>query len=426
MSITIRILKKLSLVLSLLLLTQGVFATGSQEPADDGEITLEYWTYVQYSTGTVGEMFRDFADEFEAANPGVTVEIVGKPDTEIHAGVVAGASSGQLPDLYNMAYNTGYEVSRINAVQDVKDLWDALPEEYRAQFSPNSVNGLSVNGKVYGIPYTLYSTILFRNRTVLSKSGINPDKPISNWTEWLDQMKKVKEAGYIAFPNYTVDGWLVWHLLGGVSGIENGLTTDGKTTITADQLASAYELLLKISQYGTEVGPFDAAATDLFISDQMAFYSMGPWADPTFKDKADNSDFDYDYVLIPGQDSSIKGGVHGGEFFAIAPGPNVEMAFKFAQFMCDKEQIGRFAAKFGRPSFNSAAMAMPEVEENDLVVITSESANGGMADAAYFKNFPLAVRQPITDYAIRTVEGEMTPKEAAEMAISEMNEILAD
>jgi len=387
-------------------------------------ITLEFWNFADFATGPGGELVQQFIDEYEAANPGVTVELVGKPDTEIEAGVIAGASAGELPDVFANAYNSGYAVSNAGAVKDVSEWWDALPEDYRSQFSLAAVEALQRDGKMYGVPYTLYSTVLYRNLTVLREAGIDPDAEIKDWDDWMSQMQKVSEAGYTALPNYTLDGWLVLHYLGGVEGVQNGVE-NGKWTVTTEQLAKAYAFLKSARQYGTDISPFDASATDLFITDKLAFYSMGPWANPTFAEAAANNALDYDYVLIPGETANHAGGVHGGEFLAITPGPHAEEAFKFAAFLADKTQMTRFAAALGRANFNAAAMADPTVAENPLIKLTGESAAQGMNDAAYFVPFPLSIRQPLSNYAIEAVEGRMSVEEAANGAIKEINDILA-
>jgi multiple sugar transport system substrate-binding protein len=399
-------------------------ADGTEQASGGDDVVLEFWTFADYATGPGGDLMQQFIDEYEAANPNVTVELVGKPDTEIQAGVITGASAHELPDLFANAYNSGYEVATAGAVQDVSAWWNAMPDDYKSQFAPAAVEGLQHDGKMYGVPYTLYSAILYRNLTVLRDAGIDPDAGIKDWDDWITQMQQVSEADYTALPNYAIDGWLIMHYLGGVEGVHNGVK-DGKWTVTPEQLAEAYSFLASARQYGTEVSPFDASATDLFITNKMAFYTMGPWANPTFEEAAKNNDLDYDYVLIPGAVAEHAGGVHGGEFLAITPGPNAEEAFKFATFLADKAQMSRFAADLGRANFNAAAMSDPAVAENPLVVLTADAAAQGMDDAAYFVPFPLSIRQPLTDYAVEVVEGRMTPEEAANAAVQEINDLLA-
>ena len=405
-----------------------VKAAEEEAPAEEAieevePVTIEFWTFGEFATA---QAMIDSIAEFEAANPNITVELVGKPDTEITVGVIAGASSGEMPDVYNLALNTGYEMIKAGGLYDMSAEWNTLSAEYKAQFAPGVVSLLNQDGKVYGIPYTLYATVLFRNLTVLEQAGIDPAAGITDWADWLTQMQKVKEAGFVALPNYSLDGWLVMHYLGGVSGVTNDVV-DGETTITVEQLAKAYTFIKDAKAYGADMSPFDAAATDLFITDQMAFYEMGPWAEAGFFAPAReaNANFKYDFVLMPGETAGYNGGVHGGEFFAIAPGTDsakVAAAIKLAVFLADKSQVLKLSLEFsGRACFNDEAMADPAMDEFPLVKLTVEAATMGMTDAAYFKNFPLAVRQPLADNAASARDGVMTPEEAAQAAIDAIN-----
>jgi|GEM_PF-863682 len=384
-------------------------------------VKIVYWTFSDYTAGAPGDMMKEFINEFEAQNPNITVELVGKPDTDIESGLIAGASSGQLPDLFNLAYNAGEDVTSLGIVKDVSSMWNAMPEDYRQQFSPKAVQGLQVDDKMYGIPFTAYSAVLYRNLTVLKAAGIDPSAGIKDWNDWLSQMQKVQTAGYKAMGNYTGDGWFIMIFLGGIQGVQNDVV-DGKTTITADQLAKAYDFLKSASPFCTDASPADQATSDLFTTNKLAFFPSGPWSDPTFKAV---QGLDYDAVLIPGETADYAGGVHGGEFFGLTDGPNAEAAWKLATFLADKEQMIRFGAQLGRANFNDAAMSDASVQANALVAVTSKGASMGMPDAAYFKPFPLKVRQPLTDYAIQVVKGSMTSEDAAQKAIDTINDILA-
>lgn len=393
----------------------------TEDTSAGAPVKLVYWTFSDYTAGAPGDMMKEFISEFEAQNPNITVELVGKPDTDIESGLIAGASSGELPDLFNLAYNAGEDVASLGIVKDVSSMWNAMPDDYRQQFSEKAVQGLQVDNKMYGLPFTAYSAILYRNLTVLKAAGIDPSAGIKDWADWLSQMQKVQDAGYKAMGNYTGDGWFIMIFLGGIQGVQNAVV-DGKTTITADQLAKAYDFLKSASQYCTDASPADQATSDLFTTNKLAFMPNGPWADPTYKAV---EGLDYDAVVIPGETADYAGGVHGGEFFGLTDGPNAEAAWKLATFLAGKEQMIRFGSQLGRANFNDAAMNDATVQANTLVALTSKAASMGMPDAAYFQPFPLKVRQPLTDYAIQAVKGDMTPEDAAQKAIDTINDILA-
>ncbi len=50
--------------------------------------------------------------------------------------------------------------------------------------------------------------------------------------------------------------------------------------------------------YASELGNDDQAVVDMFTTNELAYYIMGPWANPGFIDaQAANPEFQYDYTL---------------------------------------------------------------------------------------------------------------------------------
>ena len=84
---------------------------------------------------------------------------------------------------------------------------------------------------MWGVPYTGYATFLYRNLKVLKAAGIDPNEPVETWDQWLEQMKKVSEAGYIAFPSFYDDWWDFTNIYSGVSmDDEWGIDFESKAT----------------------------------------------------------------------------------------------------------------------------------------------------------------------------------------------------
>ena len=67
----------------------------------------------------------------------------------------------------------------------------------------------------------------------------------------------------------------------------------------------------------------DQATRDLFISDQLAFHTIGPWVNPTYTQAAEAGGLKYDFVLLPGIEEGKHGGIQNYEFIGVAPGPRL-------------------------------------------------------------------------------------------------------
>src|SRR5689334_20798031 len=108
----------LFLVLSLALAACTPAAT--QAPAAQAQpITLEYWAFADYASGDAGKLQETFISEFEAANPGVTINMSPKNDDELTAGITAAAASKTLPDMYMQSDDMGANDVKLDALYNV-------------------------------------------------------------------------------------------------------------------------------------------------------------------------------------------------------------------------------------------------------------------------------------------------------------------
>lgn len=409
------------LALSLLLSACSPADKKVPDAQDSGPITVEFWTFPDWGVGDAGDLFKLFVTEFEAANPGIKVKFVPKADLE--QAIIAGAGSGVYPDAFTVAFNQGDTFLNTGIVEDVAPYYNAMPTDYKKQFNPSWMQALSPDGHVWGLPFTAYAQLLYRNKAVLEKAGVDTAACPKDWTDWLSQMAKVQAAGLTPIGDLTVDGWFVMGFVGGAGG-KNGVA-NGKTTVSADAMTQALTFFQQMQPYASEIGNGDQANVDLFTTNEVAFYIMGPWANPGLQDaRKANPAFNYDYCLVPGATATQFGGTNGGEWIGVTKGPRSEAAFKWAAFLADAAQTRRFAAILGRTVLNDVAMADSEVQKNDLNVLTAKATNYGFADAAYFTFWPLDARTPFKDAAVAVWFGE-SPAAAAQTAIDQLNAVLA-
>jgi len=389
-------------------------------------VTVEFWVFSDWASGTAGDLFNTFKKEFEAANPGITINIVGKPGGDIETGTVAGAGTGVEPDVATLGLNFGTTITSTGVIQDVSAQFNAMPDAYKSQFNPAAMKALSNGGKVWGVPFTTYAITLFRNKTILKKAGIDPAAGIKDWADWVSQCDKVKKAGFECVPDMFQDGGFLEDAVSGVGG-QNGVSADGKsTTITTAQVQQAIEMIQQMKPYMTQVSNWDQASTDAFTSNKLAFQYCGPWCDGGYiAAKTKNADFDYDYTLIPGATADKFSGTYGGEWIATFKGPRSDAAFKWAAFLADAPQAKRMGTVLGRTVLNNVAMADPEVQKNALAMLGDKATKYVFQDAVWFQFWPLEARQPFTD-AIQSVKaGKADAATAAQACIDALNKVLA-
>jgi multiple sugar transport system substrate-binding protein len=283
---------------------------------------------------------------------------------------------------------------------------------------------------MYCIPYTGFGTFMYRNLTVLKAAGIDASAPIKDWADWLAQMQKIKAAGKFAIPDETQVWQSVAETYAGVAGPNDwGADFDAKKTkVDPAKFAEALKLLKDMKPYTSGTSRNDQATKDLFISNQLAFHIVGPWVNPTYEEAATKSGLKYDYVLVPGATTNQHGGIKGYEFLGVAPGKNAKVAFEFAAYITEKNQMLRWAKLLSRFNANNAAMSDPSVTSLPLMKMTIDAVdNAHFNMPPYFVgSFPACYRQILTDKAAAVADGDLTPEAGAKDVVDSLNKCLSE
>lgn len=406
-------------------LLEACGTTTSSAPASN--VTLTFWTFTDYAAGTPGQLHQTFISDFEKANPNIKVNLVPKGGGDMISGLVTGASAGNLPDVVCLFWTGVPSLIDKKVVRDVTSQWNAMPQAYRDQFNQRVVNILQRDGKVWGLPFTGFGTILWRNRTVLKQAGIDPDAGIKGWDDWLSQMKAIHAKSQYTTEQVLTYDWSQLAFLGAIPDADWKLSPDHKSvTLSPDKLVANYTFLKQYEAYRAPSDLFAQQSQDLFLANKLAFHIAGPQPYTTFEQAKQSQGFDYDFVSIPGQTADKKvGGFFSGEMLFLSSNKNLDAAWKFATFMSDAPQLKRLAAGIGRYVANDVALNDPSVKANPLVQLTATIANqGGLGDFG-LTSVPDNLTQPMDVYGTQVSKGTLSPADGATKALAEINQKLA-
>lgn len=209
-------------------LALGLILTGlpAATAAQDGDVTIDVWTH---EFPPLQESLLDkWIPEFEAANPGVKVNLTSIP----FAGVVsydtkllAALSSGTGPDVWDMG-DWNYPVFKENgflAALDPEIFGYASDQEFIDGFQPGSTAIIEQDGELVGL-FSEFNTLnMFYNKDIFSELGIDEpptDRPLS-WDEVgeIGQAMRLEEDGILEriglqlgyFANFRSPHWAAMH-----------------------------------------------------------------------------------------------------------------------------------------------------------------------------------------------------------------------
>ncbi len=115
--------------------------------------------------------FAAVVDAFEAQNPDIDVNLIGKEQSEHIKGIKMQSQSGNLPDMFWMLQASASELNEAGALLDLSGFLDTNPD-ISGSLRPNMVEAFNDDGVQYGLPYQPLVTGLFYNRALFEENGL--------------------------------------------------------------------------------------------------------------------------------------------------------------------------------------------------------------------------------------------------------------
>ncbi len=120
-------------------------------------------TITVWAQGAEGEKLPELVKEFEAANPGVKVEVTAIPWEAAHQKYQTAIAGGQTPDVAQMGTTW---------MGDFADAFDPVPSEIDTSgFFPGSVKSSQVGGTTVGVPWYVDTRVVFYRKDLAEKAG---------------------------------------------------------------------------------------------------------------------------------------------------------------------------------------------------------------------------------------------------------------
>jgi multiple sugar transport system substrate-binding protein len=115
------------------------------------------------------------------------------PNDSYLAKVGAAAGSRSLPDILasDVVYTPNY--TKQGLFQDISADIKSLP--YASSLAKSHLDVSSYRGKTYAVPHKLDSSVLFYNKDLFKRAGLDPEKPPSNFDEILADARAITKLG---------------------------------------------------------------------------------------------------------------------------------------------------------------------------------------------------------------------------------------
>jgi len=262
------------------------------------EITFSSWGSV-----TEVQVLKQIVSDFEAANPDVRVNFMHIPQNYFQKIHLLFASS-MAPDVIF--------INNLNLPLYSSKLEDLTAIADKEEYYPESLEALSVGGKLYAIPRDVSTLVFYRNKSLISETP-------ENLEEFMQVIAKSPKYGvsyerdvYFMFPYSLTMGEDVFHPQKSLEFYKN---LEGKYAPTPSEIGS-----LTLAQ--------------MFLEGKIGLYLSGRWMYPKISESAK---FDWDVITFPGIVPLDASG------WAVSKNSkHKETAEKFVQFLASKKSSEYF------------------------------------------------------------------------------------
>jgi raffinose/stachyose/melibiose transport system substrate-binding protein len=320
--------------------------TGAPPSAGDGDVNSIRYLVEQPEEASTLKLIEEHINEFEEANPGITVKLEAMPSENMRTVLQTQLRSGEGPDVFSWGSGPGYAGALAEAGL-LYDLTDAY-EEYEWPIYDFAKDRVTFDGKTVGVPGEMETVGLFYNKDVFAELGIAEPQ---NLGELQSAAKTIADSGVVPIGASDQEGWQGGHLLSmalssrvgseGMDALLNGEASwNSPDVVAALKLWQDYNEAGYLPEFPTSLS-YDGANA-LFYSGEVAMLPTGSWLVSGIDE---NADFEVGYIPFPSEDGTgiFTGGLGSGPFIS-ANSNKTEAALKFVDFLASPEH-GRWTVE---------------------------------------------------------------------------------
>jgi sn-glycerol 3-phosphate transport system substrate-binding protein len=242
-------------------------------------------TWWHAMTGANAEVVAKITKDFNASQKDYEVVPVfkGTYPEALNAGIAA-FRAGQAPDILQVFdVGTGVMMAAEGAVKPVAEVLEGAGMKFdKSQYLPGIVAYYSKpDGTMLSFPYNSSSPILYYNKDIFKKAGLDENAPPKTWNEVWEMAKKIKSSG-AASCGYT-STWLTWIHLENFAAWnnvpygtqENGLAgTDVELKINAPIYVNHFQAIADLAKDGTfKYGGRTSEAKQIFLAGECGIFT---------------------------------------------------------------------------------------------------------------------------------------------------------
>lgn len=377
----------LVLFLALLFVMLVGCAAGTPVPAEEKTTTIQFWHTWQ---GLEAQKFAQIIGEFSKEHPEIQVDVLDSTTTEKQ---LISMTSGASFDVGLTMDYTANQWANTGALADMTPYIEAHGTDMSNYLEPLLKLG-EVDGKQYGIPFTLDTFMLFYNKDILTEAGY--DAPPKTWEEFSEMCEAVTQidadgdySRMGCMPDYP---WIIPAAIPYSCGASFYDEQTNQVLASSDDMKAALNIAYslysgtydnaKAQKFKSGLGQYQSAENPFFTG-KVAFSIEGEWY-PTFLAEY-APDLNWGVTRLPcldGREDTSYGFLQGGMLIIPEASKNKDAAYTFVEWLTsDAGQVALCAAKGNLPATHSGLKNAALVEANPSLKPFIEYVNSTPCEA---------------------------------------------
>jgi multiple sugar transport system substrate-binding protein len=343
---------------------------------------------------------------FEKIHPDIRIESISVgTNGDTAADFAARIQAGSEADVFDGYMTDAQAVLNAGQAADITKYVNSTTVPHWNDILPDIKTPFTVDGKLYGIPYSAYTMGLVYNTNIFKAAGLDPTKPPSTWPEVIADAKIItQKTGKAGFEDYSAANTGGWHFtaeLYSQGGAD--VSADGKTaTVNTPQAQQVLENLHTMAVTNKSMGAKQLLTWPDLLTNAAAgkvgMYIGAPDTVTSVANQFHGSYNDWAMAPMPGQDGAAAGTLAGGDayFFKSTDTPaQIRAGLLWVDYEKLTPGIGQLNYVNSKADGNPVGLAEPIIFSNGTASATADAKNKAASANVTISNFALFNNNPV-------------------------------
>lgn len=340
---------------------------GSTGGSTEDTVTITWWHNSNTDPGK--GYYEQVAADYMAEHPNVVIEIEAMAHEDMVTQLEAAFQSGNVPDIY--MERGGGELRQHVEAGLTKDISDVAADTIET--IGGSVAGWQIDGKTYGLPFSIGVVGFWYNTQIWADNGVEPP---TTWDEFYEVIDTFKANGVAPLSVGAADGWPLAHYyyyfalrMCEQDTLVNGLAefdfSDQCWMDAANELKKLVDaqpfndgFLATVAQEGA------TSASGLLANGQVAAEMQGHWEPGVMRGLNDGNPVEnidwFPFPAVEGGAGDPDAAIGGGDAWAASADAPDEAVDFMIYLLSDEVQIGFAELDMGLPTNPAASSAVAD------------------------------------------------------------------